>query len=367
MRLFVLAGESSGDLLGANMLERLNQHTSVRVTGVGGPALIEAGLRPLFPMDDLAVMGWRDVYMRLPLLLWRLKQTVDYILRTKPDLIVLIDSQEFSQRVAAKVKQRWPAAKIVLYVAPSVWAWKPERAQKIKPLYDEILSVLPFEPQVFQKLGGPNTSYVGHIAERLAPVGLNPVRDRFLALAGSRKGEVLRNLDQIVPSLDWLQKSRDDLKITLPTLERLKRPIAKRTKTIKADVTTGRDAFKTSLSRGHAAIAVSGTVTLELGCADVPHVMTYLAEPKMMKHYEANGRPLINLNNIIVGRKFVPEVLGTYGLAQSIYRETEQLLNSDKAMQAQRAGFEEMRHKMQEGEPEAPRQDIAERLLSHLN
>lgn len=367
MRLFVLAGESSGDLLGANMLEQLREHTDVRVSGVGGPALVAAGLKPLFPMDDLAVMGWRDVYMRLPLLLWRLKQTVDYIVRTKPDLIVLIDSQEFSQRVAAKVKVQWPAAKIVLYVAPSVWAWKPERAQKIKPLYDEILSVLPFEPRIFKELDGPKTSYVGHIAEQLAPTPENIVRDRFLALPGSRKGEVSRNLGQVMPTLEWLQKSRDDLKITLPTLDRLKKPIARQTIGQMVEITTGREAFKASLKRGHAAIAVSGTVTLELGCADIPHVMTYLAEPKMMQHYEDNGRPLINLNNIIVGRKFVPEVLGTRELAQDIYRETQQLLSSDRAMNAQRDGFAEMRAKMKEGEPEAPRQNIAERLLSHLN
>jgi lipid-A-disaccharide synthase len=169
-----------------------------------------------------------------------------------------------------------------------------------------------------------------------------------------------------MPTLDWLRNSRDDLKLTLPTLSRLQRQIAQQTKGKDVEITTGRDAFKQALKRGHAAIAVSGTVTLELGCADVPHVMTYLAEPKMMRHYEENGRPLINLNNIILGRKFIPEVLGTRDLAQGIYRETQQLLNSDKAMQAQRDGFAEMRAKMKEGEPEAPRQDIAERLLSHL-
>ena len=364
MRLFIVAGESSGDLLGADLVSQLKKQTDLEVSGVGGDNLTAEGLQSMFPMSDLSVMGWRDVYMRLPKLLWRLKQTVDAIVEQKPDLVVLIDSQEFSNRVAQKVRERWAEAKIVLYVAPSVWAWRPERAQKIKNLYDEVLCVLPFEPRVFAELDGPRTSYVGHIAEHLADQRqAEAARKSFLLLPGSREGEINRNLKEITPTIDWLETSHDDIELVLPTLFRLENAVSKSVSQHQVKVVAGRKEFIRQISTAGAAIAVSGTVTLELGCANIPHVMTYLAEPKMMRIYEENGRPLINLNNIIVGRKFVPEVLGTRDLAPAILRETQQLLNHNQAQRDQLAGFEEMRLKMKEGEPEAPRQNAVDRTL----
>ncbi len=365
MRLFVVAGESSGDQLGADLVSQLQQRVELDVTGVGGSALHEVGLKSLFPMSDLAVMGWRDVYLRLPLLLFRLRQTIDAIVRQKPDVVVLIDSQEFSNRVAAGVRKRLPNARIVLYVAPSVWAWKPERAQQIKPLYDEVLAVLPFEPRVFAELDGPTCTYVGHMAERVqATQKPSELQSGFLLLPGSRDGEINRNLNEMTLARKWVQQAHPNLNQTLAAAPGRMNLVKRLLQDTDIQIGEGREKFKQFVAGAHAAIAVSGTVTLELGFAGVPHVTTYLAEAKQIKNYEANGRPLINLNNIIVGRKFVPEVIGERALGAEILQETQNLLDSDKQMNLLREGFEEMRAKMQNGEPEAPRQNVADRILS---
>jgi len=368
VRLFIVAGESSGDQLGADLVHQLRQHSEVEISGVGGVALASTGLKSLFPMSDLAVMGWRDVYLRLPLLLYRLKQTVDAIVALKPDIVVLVDAQEFSNRVAAGVRKRLPDAKIILYVAPSVWAWKPERAKQIKPLYDEILGVLPFEPRVFAELDGPKCTYVGHMAERLSlKEPHQSPRDHFLLLPGSRESEIKRNLREMKSALNWLKQMHGEQTLGLAAAPGRKELVEKLLNDPDVEIGEGREQFKTLLVRSKMAIAVSGTVTLELGFADVPHVTSYLAEPKQIKNYEDHGRPLINLNNIVVGRKIIPEVIGTRDLAPQILRETQSLLGSDAPMAMQREGLEEMRAKMKEGEPKAPRQNAAECVLSLIS
>ncbi|MGJ8528257.1 lipid-A-disaccharide synthase [Maritalea sp.] len=367
MRLFVVAGESSGDQLGADLVTRLRLKTEIELFGVGGPALEEVGIKSLFSMSDLAVMGWRDVYMRLPKLLWRLKQTADAIIAQRPDIVVLIDSQEFSNRIAARVRKALPDIKIILYVAPSVWAWKPERAKEIEPLYNELLGVLPFEPAVFKQLGGPVCHYVGHIGEGLIRGDKDTAQDQFLLLPGSRAGEIKRNLAEMKMSVNWLHESHQTTPLCLATVRNLSRNVSEILQDPLVAIGEGRETFKKFVKSAKSAIAVSGTATLEIGFADVPHVTTYLAEPKQIRAYEENNRPLINLNNIIVGRKFIPEVIGMRDLSDEILREVQNLMGSDKVLADQRAGLEEMRTKMKEGEPEAPRQNPEDRVIELLN
>ena len=350
--------------MGADLVTQLKLKADLQLSGVGGSALAECGLTSLFPMSDLAVMGWRDVYMRLPLLLFRLQQTINAIVRSKPDIVVLIDSQEFSNRVAAGVRKRLPNAKIVLYVAPSVWAWKPERAHQIKPLYDEVLAVLPFEPRILEALDGPPCTYVGHMAERVANSAKTSSRNGFLFLPGSRVGEINRNLVEMKAAREWVRSAHPKLLQTLAAAPGRLDLVSKILQDTQVEIGEGRATFMQFVANAHAAIAVSGTVTLELGFGDVPHICTYLAEPKQVKNHEASGRPLINLNNIIVGRKFVPEVIGISDLGPEILKETQNLLDNDREMALQREGFAQMRAKMQNGEPEAPRQNAADRILS---
>lgn len=363
MRLFVVAGESSGDKLAAGLVQELKAHKSLDLSGVGGPALEAAGLKSLFPMSDLAVMGWSDVYLRLPLLLWRLKQTVDAIVQQKPDLVLLVDSQEFSQRVAAGVRKALPDMPIVLYVAPSVWAWRPERAQKIKPLYNEILSVLPFEPRVFADLEGPKCSYVGHSAEHLAELAGSKNRENLLLLPGSRAGEIDRNLDALLMAHFKLQQFEN---ADLITVEHLRTRLERQMRNHKISISSGRSSFEQALTHAQMALAVSGTVTLELAFADVPHILFYVADKKLGAHYEQAGRPLVGLPNILLQREIVPEIVGTEARTDDLLRAATNLADREDARAAQRAGFEEIRALMKEGAPEAPRQNPVERILSYI-
>ena len=165
LSLFVLAGEASGDRIGGALIAGLRQRTELRVTGVGGPEMAAAGLLSIFPMSDLSVMGYADVVKRLPLLFYRLFEAQRSCWRrTRPDDLFLIDSQVFSATLARRLRRSGYRGRIVLYVAPAVWAWKPERAPGLKELFDEVLAVLPFEPAAMARLGGPPTRYVGHPA-----------------------------------------------------------------------------------------------------------------------------------------------------------------------------------------------------------
>lgn len=157
---FLVAGEISGDLLGAALMRKLRERApgEVRFRGVGGPAMAEHGLVSQFPMDDVAAMGFAAVVRKLPLILRRIRETAAAIVRTPPDIVVLIDSPDFNQRVAKRVRRALPKLPIVKYVSPTVWVWRPGRARKLKPLVDHILALFPFEPEVHRKLGGPPTS-----------------------------------------------------------------------------------------------------------------------------------------------------------------------------------------------------------------
>ncbi|NOZ32919.1 MAG: lipid-A-disaccharide synthase, partial [Alphaproteobacteria bacterium] len=199
VKLFIVAGEPSGDMLGANLVRNMRAYGDVKLAGVGGPALESVGLNPEFPMNDLAVMGYVDVLKRWPLLLRRARQTLGAILEEKPDVVVLVDAQEFSKRIAAGLAKKRPDLPVVLYVAPSVWAWKPKRAAHLARYYTDILCLFPFEPKAIEDLGGMATSYVGHPALDLAGDAGRRASGRqsnlIILMPGSRGGEIERHRD----------------------------------------------------------------------------------------------------------------------------------------------------------------------------
>eukprot|EP01036_Dinobryon_divergens_P047716 gene47716-63993_t len=160
----LVAGESSGDQLGARLMEGLLQISGspIRFVGVGGPLMEGQGLKSLFPMRDIAVNGVLPVVARLPLLLRRIRETANFLAQSEADIVVHIDAQDFNQRVARRLKRLAPQTPLIGYVSPTVWAWRPGRAKKIRPLFKRLLAVLPFEPETHRRLGGPETLYVGH-------------------------------------------------------------------------------------------------------------------------------------------------------------------------------------------------------------
>jgi len=366
LRLFILAGEASGDRLGADLIRRLASRTSLQLSGIGGPEMAAEGLDSLYPIEDLSVMGWSDVIRRLPLLLWRVRQTARAIIHQRPDVAVLIDSQVFAKAVADRVRKVVPDQKMVLYVAPTVWAWRPERAAQMRPLFDRILAILPFEPKVLADLDGPPTDFVGHPALTRFPYReVQPDRGPLLLLPGSRKGELRRHLPLMREAATTLAAHPRITGFVIPTLSSLADHLRSETSSwpVPVEIVTGAardEAFRSA----YAAFAVSGTVTLELAMAGVPLAATYVADAGQAKRYLALGRKLpVGLPNIILDREVVPELLFDGRSPERDLGQLLALIDSSEAVERQRDSFRELRALMQKGAPEAPLQDAAELVL----
>ncbi len=369
LNLFILAGEPSGDRIGADLVERLKLHTELTLTGVGGEALTQRGLKSEFDMNELSVMGWADVLPRLPKLLWRARQVARKIIRTRPDVAVLIDAQVFSAIVAGQVQKAAPEIPVVLYVAPAVWAWKPERAAKLAPKFREVLSVLPFEPEFMRAVGGPETTYVGHPA--LARFPLRPAvpeQGPVLLLPGSREGELRRHLPLMRAVAEQLKGHDRVAGFLLPTPRSLEARVRAEVGGWSApvEVITGEEKKAKAFREAIAAAAVTGTVTLELALAGVPMATTYVADKGQAKRWVQYKVKFASLPNTILDRVLVPEVLQVEPQPDALVAEARCLLDDRAVADAQVAGFGEIRRLMEQGTAEAPRVDAAERVLRYV-
>ncbi|HOV03902.1 MAG TPA: lipid-A-disaccharide synthase, partial [Kaistiaceae bacterium] len=226
---FMVVGEESGDQLGARLMVALKEQldAEVRFSGVGGERMAREGLTSIFPLTDISVGGITAVLARLPTIVKRIRQTKRAALAARPDVIVAIDSPEFTHNVAKRVRKADPSIPIVDYVSPSVWAWRPGRARKMAAYVDHLLAILPFEPEVHRRLAGPPCSYVGHpLSDRLdvlrpapgerAELGAAGVRPTLLVLPGSRHGEVTRLMGPIGETLRLLVAKGLDFELLLP-------------------------------------------------------------------------------------------------------------------------------------------------------
>ncbi len=367
LKLFVLAGEPSGDRIAADLVGRLKQRVPLALSGVGGAELGSHGLRSLFPMSDLSVMGISDVLLRLPLLLWRVEQTARAISRAAPDIAVLVDAQDFSRLVAKRLRASGYRGKLILYVAPSVWARAPERAAKLKPLFNEVMSVLPFEPPVMERLDGPPTIYVGHpaLGERLQRNTVE--RGPLILLPGSREGELRRHLPIFRKVAEAVVDHAAVCEIVVPTLPSLHSRLEDGTRSWSVPVRIVSDRSKRAALYGTAVggLAVSGTVTLELALAQVPMVVTYVMEKHQARVYERLGRPAVSLPNIILDRDVVPELVQGAPDVPAIVGAMRALLDNKKARESQALAFNELGRLMENGVPGYRREDPADRVLSH--
>jgi lipid-A-disaccharide synthase len=370
LKLFILAGEPSGDRIGADLVARLKAKAPLSLTGVGGDELQAQGLQSLFPMSDLAVMGISDVLLRLPLLLWRLRQTARAILMTKPDIVVLIDAQDFSKLLAKRLKAKDFTGTLLLYVAPTVWARAPHRAANLKPLFSEVLAVLPFEPAVMARLGGPATTYVGHpaIAEARSRALAND-EGPLLLLPGSRKGELRRHLPLFREIASRVAQHASIEGFVIPTLPRLAERLRKEVADwpVRVDVVSNRADRADLYDRAVLALAVSGTATLELAFGKVPMVVSYVMESHQAREFERIGRPRVSLPNIVLQQDAVPELIQSPADADAVAAAVSHLLDNKKARQDQITAFGELLNLMTAGEPDAPRQDPADRVLAYRN
>src|SRR5215213_2292600 len=319
LRIFLIAGEESGDQLGAKLMRALARRGAVAFSGVGGHAMEREGLRSLFPLADIAVMGITAVVARLPSIVRRVYRTVDAIAASRPDAVVIIDSPDFTHRVARRVRRRAPDIPVVNYVSPSVWAWRPGRAKKMRAYVDHVLALKPFEPEAHRRLGGPACTYVGHpLIERLDVLrprpGERPGPDRepisLLVLPGSRRSEISRLMEPFGAALGLLHaQSARPFTVTVPAVAHLADEIARGVARwpVPARIVRGEDAKYAAFRSAQAALAASGTVTLELALSGVPMVVAYKVSKleEQLKH--VIKVPSIVLPNLILGENAIPE------------------------------------------------------------
>lgn len=378
-RLFLIAGEPSGDQLGAALMATLRRKApEAKIAGVGGPLMEREGLASLFPMSDIAVMGFLPVIARLATLLRRIDETARAAIAAKPDALVLIDSPDFTHRVARRVRARAPDVPILDYVAPTVWAWRPGRAPAMRPHVDEVLALLPFEPEAYARLGGPPCVYVGHpLVARLGdlrPSGpeeaarrADLARPTLLVLPGSRRSVVARHLPLFGAALARLPQARS-LSITVPTMPHL----AELVTTASADwpsrpyVVVSEADKRAAFRAARAALAASGTVTLELALAGVPMVAAYVmpaVEAFVARRLVRTGDVL--LPNLILGRRFVPERIQEAATPERLAADLAAILADGEARSAQIDGFGALEARMREAGDD-PAAAAADRVLARV-
>jgi lipid-A-disaccharide synthase len=371
---FIAAGEESGDQLGAGLMAAIEARLGdVAFSGIGGARMMARGLSPLFPMTDLEVMGVVAALSRLPTLLERIRRTADTILATRPDVVVLIDAQDFSRRVAARVKAADPTIPVLLYGAPTVWFWRPKRALRLRALFDAVLALLPFEPEVMARLGGPRTLYVGHPAiTRFAdfaptpqPTGEPPV---LLCLPGSRRSEVTRLLPVFGVAVGMLAKDQA-LRVVLPTLPRLVPLIEAGVANwpLRPTIVAGDEARMVAFRQGRAALAASGTVTLELALAGIPHVAAYRVAHIESVIVRRLAKPVrvasVLLANHVLGRLAVPEFIQQDCTAPALAKALGPLFAETPDRQRQIADLAELRGLMSVGD-RSPDEAAADAVLA---
>lgn len=354
-RLFVVTGEVSGDLLATGFVEELRRRLHPRplvVTGIGGARLEAAGLQSLFPQTDIQLMGVLAVLKRLPRLLVRISQTAQAVLSAKPDLLLTVDAQDFSKRVAKKVRAADPMIPIVHWVAPTVWAWRPGRASTMKPYTDHLLALLPFEPAVFQKLDGPPTTYVGHplldVAGRLRPdtdeqrQRGNPAAPVVLVLPGSRRSEIKHLLDPFREAVRLVAARYPHARFLIPAVPHLAAAIEAHVSgwPVKPEVLIGEAAKQAAFRRARAALAASGTVTLELALAGVPLVGAYRGNPvEAAIARRLVTAPSVLMCNLVLQRNVAPEFMQDEARPSMLADSLMALLDDTPERQAQLDAF----------------------------
>ncbi|MBB3809900.1 lipid-A-disaccharide synthase [Pseudochelatococcus contaminans] len=322
VHVFIVAGEESGDQLGARLMRSLKARGDVRFSGVGGHAMEAEGLTSVFPLADIAVMGFVAVIARLRTIVRRVHETVAAALAANPDVLVIIDSPDFTHAVAKRVRAARPELPIVDYVSPSVWAWRPGRARKMRGYVDHLLALLPFEPEAHRRLGGPPCSYVGHpLIERLetlrpAPGERPSIADaeklEVLVLPGSRRSEVSRLLPVFGDTLPLIEaQAGRPIRFVLPAVAHVAPLIREAVSQwpVKPEIVEGEAAKYAAFRRAHAAIAASGTVTLELALSGVPMVVAYKVSwlESQVRHFLTVST--VTYANLILGENIIPERL----------------------------------------------------------
>ena len=350
-KIFLIAGEASGDVLGARLMAALRaQRENLAFSGIGGARMEESGLVSQFPMQEIAVMGLAEILPRIFALKRRINQTIAAIKATRPDIVVTIDSPGFCLRVLKGIAGEH--IKRVHYVAPQVWAWRQERVKKYPGLWDELICLLPFEPAFFAP-HGLNPVFTGHpVLESGADQG-NAARFRaqhniapdavpVILMPGSRVTETSRLLPIFRQTMALLSTTTPRLQPVLAAASGIADTVAEQTKDwlikpiVVHDVATRYDAF----AAAHAALTKSGTSTLELAMAGVPMAVTYRVNPiSAMLARRLIKVKHVAMINLLAGGELVPELLQQDCTPTKLSETLHRLITTPQAAAAQRAGF----------------------------
>jgi len=352
-RIFLVATEESGDRLGAGLMKVLRQRLgdAVQFEGVGGLAMAREGLSSLFPIEELSIMGFSAVIAQLPKILRLIRHTVDAVLAASPDILIIIDSPDFTHRVARRVRAKDPSIPIVDYVSPTVWAWRVGRARAMLRYVDHVLALLPFEPEAYSRLRGPPCSYVGHtLTEQLSSLRPNAeerVRREtepsvLLVLPGSRRGEIRRHLAVFGEALGRLQAEGAAFDPVLPTMPHLVEAVRDGVKSwpVQPAIVVGEQEKRAAFRTARAALAKSGTVTLELALSGVPMVTAYRVggmEAFILRR--AIRVSSVILANLVIGRDVIPEYLQENCTPENLSRALRPLLSDTPERKAQVDAF----------------------------
>ncbi|UJW73611.1 lipid-A-disaccharide synthase [Rhizobium sp. SL42] len=358
LKIAVIAGEVSGDLLGGDLIAALKARYGgpIELIGVAGEALEAEGLKSLFDFSELSIMGITQVLAKLPRLIGLISSTADAIVAARPDMLLIIDSPDFTHRVARKVRQKLPGLPVVNYVCPSVWAWKEYRAAAMLSYVDAVLAVLPFEPEVMRRLGGPPTHFVGHRLSSHPDIVkvrngrmLKQPKTRgdthtILLLPGSRGSEIASMLPVFGEAMQEFTRRNGPTRFLLPTVGRQELRVREMVAgwSIKPEILIGDTAKWQAFAEADAAIATSGTVILELALAYVPVMSTYKTDwiIKMISHRIKTWTGA--LPNLIADYAIVPEYLNEVVRPASMVRWAERLSADTPQRTAMLAGYDEV-------------------------
>ena len=323
LHVFIVAGEVSGDRLGGPLMAALKGRTDgmVRFSGVGGPAMAAEGLSSLFPIEATAIMGFGAVFSRLLTYLRRIREAADAAVAAKPDVLIIIDSPEFTHRIAKRVRKLAPNIPIIDYVSPSVWAWRPWRARTMRRYVDHVLALLPFEPAAMERLHGPPCTYVGHpLSEQVGRLRPNEAEQErrdtqpyvVLVMPGSRRGELKRLLSLFERAIARVTAGDIAVEFVMPAVPAFADHLARAVAMWRVPVRVVSDQAEkeTAFRNARAALVKSGTSTLELAVAGIPMVAAYrvghIEGPLALTLIKV---PSVILANLVLDENVVPQFL----------------------------------------------------------
>ncbi|AQX18243.1 MULTISPECIES: lipid-A-disaccharide synthase [Bartonella] len=376
LKIAVIAGEESGDLLGADLISSLSKQTecNIYLIGVGGRHLEALGLKSFFDFNDIALIGLGAVLKKLPLLLMHIRNLSKFIVQEQPDCLIIIDSPDFTHRVAKRVRTLAPSIPIIQYVAPTVWAWRPERAKIMRKFVDHILAIFPFEEKIIKDLNGPDTTYVGHrlltyppllaVQSKKKRLRNEPIlQPTIVVLPGSRRSEIRSLMPIFGQAIEIVKQRIPHLRIILPTLPYLINEIHLLTQDWKneVEIVVGEDEKWSAFAEADVALAALGTVSLELALARIPMILCYKLDYFFKLFFFSKVLLWSSaLPNIIADKPVVSEYFNEFLRPGMLARQIEQLLHNHLLRHVQFDSFDIIETKMK---TEVPSEDIAAQTI----